>query len=347
MGRASGPAAGARLSVVLVTGATGFVGSYLVRALQARGDEVHAIARKSSDRELVGGERVVWHSGELTDRDSLMACARSASARAAELGVDLLAVHGAAVISYKRGDRDLQERVNVGGTLNFLVACREAGVRRLVHVSSVVAVGVAATPDEVLDESASYNGSVLRNDYTDTKREAELAALSESSSMQVVVVNPGAIYGEARVLSNTSRFMETLRLHPAVGRVAPPGSLSCVGVLDVANGIVLALEQGEPGQRYLLTESNLRLSELYDRVACHHGRRARAMVVSPSLWNLVVLGSSALDRCRRAEFATPQALRLLGAHFRFSSARARTELGWKPMAFDGVLEQTLGWLSER
>lgn len=334
------------MSVVLVTGATGFVGSSLVRALQDRGDEVHAVARPSSDREIVGGERVVWHSGELTDLDSLVACARSASKRAAELGVDLQAVHGAAVISYKRGDRDLQERVNVGGTLNFLSACREAGVRRLVHVSSVVAVGVAATPDEVLDESASYNVSVLRNDYTDTKREAELAVLAESSSMEVVVVNPGAIYGQARVLSNTSRFLETLRQHPAVGRVAPPGSLSCVGVEDVASGIVLALERGEPGQRYLLTESNLRLSALYERVARHHGRRASALAVAPALWNLVVLGSSALDRCRRAEFATPQALRLLGAHFRFTSERARTELGWKPTPFDRVLEHTLGWLSK-
>ena len=335
------------MSVVLVSGATGFVGGFLVRALLARGDEVHAVARKSSDRGILHGERVVWHSAELTDRDSLMICAQSASERAKQLGVDFHAVHGAAVISYKRGDRELQERVNVGGTRSFLAACREAGVERLVHVSSVVAVGVASTPDEVLDESAIYNGSVLRNDYTDTKREAEIAALSESSSMKVVVVNPGAIYGEARVLSNTARFLETLRLHPTVGRIAPPGSLSCVGVEDVANGIVLALERGASGQRYLLTESNLRLSELYDRVARHHGRRARTAAVAPALWNVVLSGSSVLDRFRRLEFATPQALRLLGAHFRFSSARARTELGWKPAAFDEVLEQTLSWLSAR
>ncbi len=335
------------MSVVIVSGATGFVGSALVRVLQENGDEVHAIVRASSDRGLAGGGEVRWHTGDMSDSASLDRAAEAARERADELGVACLAVHGAAVISYRTGDRELQQRVNVEGTRAFLAACRKVGVTRVVHVSSVVAVGVAESATSVVDEQAVYNAELGACDYTDTKREAELIALSDHGDMNVVVVNPGAIYGPARVLSNTSRFLETLRLHPAVGRVAPPGSLSCVGVSDVADGILLALQKGVAGRRYLLTESNLRLSELYERVASFHGQRRQTRVVPPFLWRMFVAASRGLDRVKSAEFATPQALNLLGTHFRFSSDRARSELGWRPTPFAEVLQETLVWLKSR
>ena len=117
---------------VLVTGATGFVGCELLDQLVRAGCEVHALARTSSDRS--GTPRAVqWHAGDITDADSV-------SAFCAHAGKDAWLIHGAALISYRRRDAALQWRVNVEGTRNVLLAARRAGVARMCHVSSIVAL---------------------------------------------------------------------------------------------------------------------------------------------------------------------------------------------------------------
>jgi len=214
-------------------------------------------------------------------------------------------------------------------------------------VSSVVAVGPAAGAEDELDEDSAFDGDRLRCDYVDTKREAERLALAAAGDLEVVVVNPGAVFGPARSLSNTSHFLETLIERPWTGLVAPPGSMSCVGVSDVARGIVSALRAGRSGRRYLLTECNLRLDELYRRVLAACGRPPRVLRVPPPAWRAVVAASRVVDRIRPASLATPQSLGLLGAHFRFSSRRAHAELGWSPAPFDEVLARTLDWLGAR
>ena len=124
---------------VLVTGATGFVGAELVRQLVEAGHEVDVLVRASSDRSLLAGLPVHWREGEL---DSLPAL-DDALARLVARGGESWVVHSAAVISYATRDAELQRRVNVEGTRNVLAACRRHRVTRVLHVSSVVAVGHA------------------------------------------------------------------------------------------------------------------------------------------------------------------------------------------------------------
>ncbi|MEM7307374.1 MAG: NAD-dependent epimerase/dehydratase family protein [Planctomycetota bacterium] len=331
---------------VFVTGATGFVGTALARRLAAEGDEVHAFARPTSDRSGLAELPVRWYEGDLADGESVQrACEAFAQACAAS-GRQPFAVHSGALISYRTGDGEQARRVNVEGTRHLLDACQTHGVRRVVHVSSVVTVGHAPDAHVALDEEADFNGAELLVDYVTTKRAAEDFALSVSRQLDVVVVNPGAIFGPAPVLSNTSIFLRRVA-EERVGPVAPPGSLAVVGVDDVAAGIFLALGRGRRGARYLLTESNLTHRELLTLAAAELGVRAPRATAPRALWRLVAAGAVAWDRLKPQEEATPQALRLLGAHFRFDARRAQRELGWTPRPFAEVLADTVRWLRER
>lgn len=323
------------MSVAFVTGATGFVGGALVPRLAAAGYRVHALARATSDRAALAGHDVHWHAGDLAEPASIAA----AAAAAAAAGPPALCVHAGAVISYRRGDGPLQERVNVGGTEALLAAARAAGFARVVHVGSVVAVGAARDARTTLDEDAAWDPRLEHVDYVRTKRRADEAALAAGA----VVVDPGAIFGPGSRASNTARFLDQIRRRGAPPLV-PPGGLSVVGVDDVADGIVRAARRGRPGRRYLLCESNWTLAALFAEGARQAGRRAPLGTLPPGLWRAVVAGARGLDALRRLDLLAPQGLALLGEHFRFDADRARTELGWSPRPFPSVLADTLRYL---
>ncbi len=327
------------MSRVLVTGATGFLGAEIVSELSRCGHDVHGLARSGSDRSRPSCSS--WHTGDLLEPASLARAVRE-FCDAAQDDEDLVLVHSAAVISYRTGDRDLQIRSNVTATRALLDAAQSSRIRRFVHVSSIVALGVSTLADGALEEDAEFNGAHLQNDYVDTKHAAEVAALeADGDELEVVVASPGAVYGPTHRPTNMGRFLATLVTRPSAGLVAPPGSLSVVGVKDVARGIVLALERGRAGRRYLLCQSSLRIGEIYARVFDRLGRGRVLFTLPPFAWSVVVRAAWLLDRIRPIEFATPQALRLLGAHFRVRADRARAELGWEPRPFAEVLEETL------
>jgi dihydroflavonol-4-reductase len=333
-------------AAVLVTGGTGFVGTALVRQLLALGREVHVLARAGSDRSGLAELGPHWLDGDLLEPASLERAVARFAARAADLGRPAHVVHSAALISYLTRDAELARRVNVEGTRALVEACVRHRIERLCQVSSIVTVGHAADARSSLDEDAPFTGGELGSHYVTTKRAAEELALAAARELEVVVVNPGAIFGRFPALSNTTRFLQRL----SRGRVppfAPPGSLSVVGVEDVAEGIRLALEKGRRARRYLLTESILSLHELLSLAASELGARPPRRTLPPELWRLVVTGSRWVDRVRPLQLTTPQSLRLLGVHYRCESRRARAELGWSPRPFREVLADTVAWMREQ
>ncbi len=326
---------------VLLTGATGFVGVGLARAFLERGHDVYALARRSADRSVLAGSGVRWRDGDVRDAEAVDAALAHVSARRGPAWV----VHNAAVISYRTRDRALQRAVNVEGTRNVIEACRRRGAARVLHVSSVVAVG-QARPDEILDERAPYNLAPLRCDYADTKRAAEELALGAAGELDVLAVNPGAIFGVGARKPNTLRFLEQLARGPRLV-FTPPGSLSVVGLDDVVRGCVAALERGRRGERYLLTESVWSAFDAFSLAARVLGAPAPRWSAPPLVWKGVELGARALDALAPQDLLTPQSIRMLGAQFRFTSDKARSELGWSPAPFERVLADVVSELRAR
>ena len=326
---------------VLVTGATGFLGVALVRALVNEGREVHALARVSSDRSPLSDLDVRWHAGDLLE---LPAVTRAVEAACRNEPCDI--VHSAALISYKSTDGERSRQVNVEGTRIVLDAARAAGARRFLFVSSVVAVGHAPDTNTALTEDATFNGAVLRTPYVTTKRAAEDFVLAVQRELDVVVINPGAVFGPSYRETNTIRFLSKLAAG-TLGPFAPPGSLGVVGRDDVVQGALAALERGRRGRRYILVESNWTHLDLFRLGAEILGGKAPRMRFPKSLWPVVVGTTGLIDRVRPMRLATPQTLRLIGAHFRFDATRAREELGWDPSPFPAVLGEAIDSAVER
>jgi dihydroflavonol-4-reductase len=324
----------------LVTGATGFVGSALVERLARTGGRVHALARATSRREHLAHLPIVWHEGDVTDRAAVRRAVFAFAEAARAAGGAAEVVHSAALISYKSADRDRSATINVDGTRHVLEAAEEAGVTRLCFVSSVVAVGSTREERGANDEDAPFVARHLRSAYVHTKRAAEELVLAAQGRLEVVVVNPGAIFGPAVVPSNSARLLESLARRNLPIPV-PPGSLAVVGLDDVAAGIELALRNGRAGRRYLLTESNWRIDELLAFVLREMDGRPRLVRTPHVVFRTAARFSRLVDAVAPFEIVTPDALELLGEHYRFDSSRARRELGWAPRPFAEVLRATV------
>jgi dihydroflavonol-4-reductase len=318
---------------VFLTGATGFLGVFIAKALRERGREVHVLVRPTSDRGRLEGIDVTWHEGDLASRADVLR-AMEAAAGGSELDV----IHSGALISYRTRDGERSRRINVEGTRHVLDACRRIAAGRIVHVSSMVTVG-HSPEGHVLDESAEFNGSELAVSYVTTKREAEELALDAAVELDVVVVNPGAVFGPAPESSNSAWFLQQM----ARGRVraVPGGGLAVVGVEDVAEGCLLALEHGARGRRYLLCESNLDTLALARAVARIAGVPPARLRVPRPLWSALRGLVTAIDRVRPMERATPQAMRMSATCFYCDASRAAEELGWTPRPFEEVLRAAL------
>jgi dihydroflavonol-4-reductase len=326
---------------VLVTGANGFLGSFLCRELAAPGYDVHGTVRASSDRANLAGVDVTLHQADVRDPDAVRAAVEAFAAA----GPEPWLVHNAAVISYRPTDGPLQEAVNHQGTRHVLDAARAAGVARVLHVSSVVTLGVARR-GETLHEDSPWNAEALDVEYVRTKRRAEEAALAAADELDLRVVNPGAIFGPVSSSSNSLRFLRQLA-EGRIGRVTPPGGMSVVGVEDTATGARLALERGRAGRRYVLVERHLSSYELFalaKRLLRGADARPPWFAVPRWAWALLVPFARLVERGNPDTLLSSRTVRMLGRSFRCTGARARMELGWEPRPFPDVLAETIATL---
>jgi len=318
----------------LLTGATGFVGSAVARALIDRGHRLRVLVRPTSDRRNLAGLDVEPAVGDLTDPASL--------ARAAD-GCRYV-VHVAADYRIWVPDPDAMRRANIDGTVAMLRAAQAAGAERIVYCSSVAALGLTAdgTP---ADETTPVDPAALISTYKRSKYEAEQAALELArQGAPVVIVNPAAPVGPRDIKPTpTGRII----VDAAAGRTPAyvDTGLNVVHVDDVAEGHVLALERGRLGERYILGGENLTLQQLLTLIAEVVGGRPPAIRLPlPALWP-VALAMEALGRISRFEpRLTCDTLRMARKKMFFSSAKAMRELGYAPRPARQAVEDAVAWL---
>ena len=229
----------------LVTGATGFVGMWVARQLVEDGVDVRVLVRPSSDRRNLAGLDVEIVEGDLRDAESLA----SALEDCEEL------YHVAAFYSTTEVDGALMYEINVGGTKAILKAARRAGVRRIVHTSTIGTIGRPAD-GSLPAEDVEFNLWDTSSHYARSKYLGELVAISMAGEgLPVVVVNPSAPLGagDVKPSSTGKRIVDYL-----AGRTPSflEGGINFVSVRDVAAGHLLAARRGKPGRRYILGNLN-------------------------------------------------------------------------------------------
>lgn len=306
--------------MILVTGATGFLGSVLVRQLLAEGEPVRILRRSTSSLDLLGdaADRVEHAVGDVTD---------AASVRAAMRGIEFV-YHTAAFVGFGgKKDAARLHAVNVGGTANVVNAALIEGVRRLVLTSSQAALGRPETPAGPIDETAEWSTSKANTAYARSKHEAELEVhRGIAEGLDAVIVNPAVIFGPGRVGENTTEIVDKVRR----GRMpaAPSGGTNVVDVEDVAAGHRAAMAQGETGERYFLGAENLRWKEILDTLADAFGVAGPRLVLSPKVALAAgTLAEVAATLTRSRPTLTRETARISGRFYRYDNTKAREELG--------------------
>jgi dihydroflavonol-4-reductase len=318
---------------ILVTGATGFVGAAIVRALLARGEAVRVLARPSSDRRNVANLHVEVAEGRLEDPGSL--------ARAMQ-GCRAL-IHTAADYRIWVPDPAAMMKANVEGTRALMRAALDQKVERVVYTSSVATLG--HVPGGVADEDTPSTIADKVGPYKQSKFLAEevVKSMVTEQGLPAVIVNPSTPVGPGDIKPTpTGRMI----VEAASGRMPAyvDTGLNIVHVDDVAEGHLLALDKGRVGERYILGGDNLALADILIRIAEITGGRPPLMKLPR--WPLFPLawGAEAWARLAGGEpFVTVDGLKMAKIHMFFSSAKAERELGYRHRPADQALDAAVEW----
>jgi len=317
----------------LVTGATGFVGAHVVRALAERGDDVRIVYRNPDRLEALEGLQYERAKSDVLDYHAM---------RQAVRGSEVL-FHIAGYVASSPVEQVWQ--LNAQGPVIAVEAAAAEGARRVMLTSTISAIG-PAEGDEPADEGTSYPNDWLGLAYPDSKHAGESAAREAAArhGIDLVIVNPAYVLGAPVNRSQPGETSTRTIGNYLRGRL--PGVIDApmnfVDVEDVAAGHVLAAERGKPGERYIVGGENLTWPQLIDRVAELSGIHYPIMALPA--------GIGRVGRVREA-LGLPgpisaEAENLMAKDWRFSSKKARRELGYQPRPRDETLRATIEWSRE-
>ena len=320
---------------LLVTGASGFVGSAVVRRLIADGNDARALVRPASRRDNLDGIDVEIVEGDLTDVASL---------RAAVSGCEGM-FHVAADYRLWVRNPDQMYRANVAGTRDIMHAAADAGVERIVYTSSVATLGLPAeggpgdeeTPVAESDMIGVYKRSKFR-------AEAEVRRLIEEARLPAVIVNPSAPVGPRDLKPTPTGQMI---VDAASGRMPAyvDTGLNIVHVDDVADGHLLAYKHGQVGERYILGGEDLSLEEILREIAAIVDRPAPRFRLPHNLVLPIAYAAEAITRMTGGAepFVSVDSVRMARKKMYYSSEKANSALGYNARPAHEALRDAIAW----
>lgn len=259
---------------IFITGITGLLGSYVAKEFASFG-EIHGFKRKSSSTRLLDGVNfpIHWHEGTLSDVDSIDEAIQ---------GMDLV-IHCAGKVSFFPGDEEELFEVNVKGTSNLVNSMLYSGVKKLIHVSSVSALG--RNPElKVIDEDHKWVESPMNTKYGISKYLGELEAWrGEQEGLELIVVNPSILLGKiSDDRSSTSIYSHVL----GNSNYYPIGSINYLDVRDASKIIRELFEKSCWGDRYILNKESIKFQEFFEKMAIAFEKKIPNKAVSDSLLKL-------------------------------------------------------------
>ena len=320
----------------LVTGSTGFVGSHLCKALLTQGWQVKAFHRPASDLELLQGLPLEHCLGDITQPATLEAAMKDVS----------VVFHAAAQLGSPK-DPAAWYQVTVNGTRNVMQAALAAGVERVVHTSSVAALGVPTfhpargQAPELMDENHTWNYPGDRWSYGCAKYLAELQVQkSVACGLDAVIVNPSNVLGSGDLhrRNNSIVALVASRRIP----VSVQGGLNAVHVEDVVLGHLAALERGKRGERYILGAENISHVDLMRRIASVAGVPAPRLVLPGGLLRAL---AGILSRLPYRNLPVdPQQFFMAGYYFYYDTSKARQQLALpKSQSIQIAIREAYDW----
>lgn len=330
----------------LVTGATGFLGRHLVRALLDKGHTVNALVRKKASELPPEVTQVI---GDVLDQ---------ASVEKALAGCEGV-FHCAGKVSRRPEDAEALYKLHVEGTKNVTAACIAHGVRRVVVASTSGTIAVSDDPDRIAtEEDDPPIGLLNRWPYYRSKLFAEKAALEKNGTplgdgsggtLEVVCVNPTLLLGPGDVNGSSTEdvrlFLE--RKIPAI----PPGGLSYVDARDAASAMVLAMERGIGGRRYLVGACNMTIKEFFARLERVSGVKGPILPMPRQGREIARTGAEMLERVSLRlgipVAVDPISLDMAHYYWYLDASLAENELGWEPRDPVETLVDTIRDLEER
>ena len=320
---------------VLVTGATGFVGANLVHHLVRRGEEVRILKRAKTPPTLLEGLDVEVVIGDITDAKSLVEATR---------GVEGV-YHVAGLISYWPPKRQWQTRVNVEGPRLVVQAAAENKVRRIVHTSSVAAIGFR-TDGQPSDETTRWNWGPLDIHYCTTKYLGEKEAFKGIDyGLEVVVVNPALIFGPRDTSWNAGRMFKMVTDRSTI-QITDGATTTC-DVDDVCVAHIAAMERGRSGERYILGGESRSYPALFQEIAAVAGRQVKIRTVPSWLAYTIAWAHYGVSLITRKEpTITPEIVRMTQFARTLSSEKAIRELGYPQTPLRESLEKTYRWYKD-
>ena len=329
----------------LVTGASGHIGSAIVRQLASSGRKVRAMVRPTSrldglqdvDGKILPNVEII--NGDLLDPPSL--------ARALE-GVEVL-YHTAAVFKTRLLDESVIEKTNVEGTSNILHACsRSRELRKILFTSSVAAIGCSRRPDIVLNETTWNNEPIDKYVASKTQSEKNARELMEKLSLPIVFLNPATVLGAHDFSPTPSNGFVLLSMQKP-SPVYFAGGHSYCHVEDVAKAHIVAETKGRVGERYVLAGDNISMEDFFQEVSKLTGNRKPLVKIGHIFVTIAgfVFESLSWITGNPPLFTRKKAHKLIDYYGYFDSSKAKTELDYHTQSFPSLLKDCERWFQKR
>ncbi len=311
---------------ILITGATGFLGSYIARTLvEDERYQVLALRRSNSRLDLLGNVRdaVTWYEADILDVATLDGIVQNCD----------MIIHSAAIISFQRKDFGQMHRVNVDGTANLVNLATYHGIEKFVYISSIAALGRHA-PGKVITEQDSWADGPFNTRYGLSKHKGELEVWrGQTEGLPTIILNPSLILGAGYWHHGTPGIFDRIA---AGTRFFPGGSNGVVDVRDVAKAVKIAIEKNLSAQRLIISGENLTYRDLLHYIAQALGQKGPAFEVSGFLgalaWRADWLKSL---MTRRERLLTRESLRSISHNSLYDNTKSRELLG---LTYRGIRE---------
>ena len=318
--------------MILVTGASGIVGHYVVEDLVNSGHQVRALKRKTSNIQRLNHikDKIEWFDADILDIASLSK---------AYQGIERV-VHCAALVSFHREDKNKMMQINVEGTANMLNLALENRITKFVHVSSVSALGRNST-NSIIDENTKWEESEYNTNYGASKHEAELEVWrAQEEGLSTVIINPSIILGPGNWNSSSMQIFNYVNQNR---KFYPPGEMNYVDVRDVIQIINILLFNEIEGERFIVNSGKAPYKDIFELIAKYLNKSAPNIKVTKTLLTFAYILDTIRSRLlRNRSVITKETTRISKKSFLYSNEKIKKVLDINFRS----LEESVSWTCE-